>query len=101
MKALSEIMHDAMEKWRAEDIPQRISAVLTDEMADALIARVSILSALEGFQWPAVREDIAANRHSPEDLAFLREKGFTGTADELVRLHKIEDAVARDRAPTR
>jgi hypothetical protein len=29
-------------------------------------------------------------RHTAEDLAFLREKGFTETADEIERLQAIE-----------
>ncbi len=42
-------------------------------------------------------------RHTAEDLAFLREKGFTETADEIERLHKVEDAAnrVRDRLSTR
>lgn len=36
-------------------------------------------------------------RHTAEDLAFLREKGFVGTADEIERLHKVEDAANRMR----
>ena len=42
-------------------------------------------------------------RHTEEDLAFLREKGFTETADEIERLHKVEDAAIRlrDRLSTR
>jgi hypothetical protein len=42
-------------------------------------------------------------RHTTEDLAFLREKGFVETADEIERLHKVEDAAIRlrDRLSTR
>lgn len=36
-----------------------------------------------------------AGRHTSEDLHYLREQGFTGAADELERLHKIEDAFSR------
>lgn len=41
-------------------------------------------------------------RHTPEDLQFLREQKFTETADEIERLHMIEDAlrmVAKKIAP--
>ena len=30
-------------------------------------------------------------RHSSEDLAYLRERGFVKTAEEIERLHKVED----------
>ena len=34
-------------------------------------------------------------RHTDEDLVFLREKGFVETAEEIERLHKVEDAANR------
>lgn len=37
-------------------------------------------------------------RHTAEDLSFLREKGFTETADEIERLQAIEDAATRLRS---
>lgn len=36
-------------------------------------------------------------RHTAEDLAFLREKGFVETAEEIERLQKVEDAYTRQR----
>jgi hypothetical protein len=38
-----------------------------------------------------------ALRHTSEDLAYLRERGFVETADEIERLHKVEDAAKRIR----
>ena len=32
-------------------------------------------------------------RHTAEDLAFLREKGFVETADEIERLQAVEDSI--------
>ncbi len=34
-------------------------------------------------------------RHTAEDLAFLREKGFGETADEIERLQAVEDAALK------
>ena len=34
-------------------------------------------------------------RHTAEDLAFLREKGFGDTAEEIERLQAVEDAAKR------
>ena len=38
-------------------------------------------------------------RHTAEDLAFLREKGFVATAAEIERLHAVEDATMGAKCP--
>lgn len=43
------------------------------------------------------------SRHTSEDLHYLREQGFVQTADEIERLHKVEDTLGRlkDKIDTR
>lgn len=40
-------------------------------------------------------DETFSKRHTSEDLAFLRQHGFNQTADEIERLHRVEDAFIR------
>ncbi len=65
---------------------QRVTAIVCDDGI-----QYDYPEQITSVDFGATKAD-STSRHTVEDLAYLRKRGFVETADEIERLHKVEDA---------